>query len=302
MILLLSAIGFLAAQDAPQPGMAGFEEQFAVDVMAAPLNDSPLSAGPGAYRFRTEFDGEILGLNVGRIFLTVAISDEGYEVAYRMEQRGIARFFDDGEAEAHAAGLFAPRGTAIMASYYYNHDYDDPDDQQRVELYRAPGATRLRLWADPTYTFHQSVTEELALGAVDPMGALVALGFPETPEDVSPCERTVRVYDGRRRFDLFFRPAGEDTLKGDANEYGGPLSKCRMTMQKVAGYRPKDRAEVEGEVTVYLAPVPDAIRTPTFAYMPVRVTAKRGIFKAKLEAEDPAIETPDGEVIDLSAR
>ena len=298
------ALTAVLAQEAERrffPDEPGWAERFAVDVAQAPLHDldddaTPLPAPEGAARYTVTYKGTIASFDVGRVILDVAVSDEAYSLRYAMEQRGIAKVFSDGEARAHAAGTFDTTSTMrpIDGTYYYNHDYEAEDDQQRVELYRPKGADRLRLWAEPEYWFHEPVPEAVAAGATDPLGALVALGFPEVAPGKSPCERTARVYDGRRRFDLRFEPDGTKDLNAQEGEFGGETHACRMTLTKVAGYRPKDRAEMEGSAWVYLAPVPEAVRTKTFAYVPIEVRAKQGIFRAKLEAKYPVITGPDG--------
>ena len=306
-----AALGIAFAQEAEErryhPGEPLWAERFAVDVADGPLraledDDTPLPAPASPARYSVTFKGEVAGFNVGRVFVDAAVSDEAYDLRYEMEQRGIAKFFSDGQAQAHAAGTFDTSGARrpIDGSYYYNHDYEAEDDQQRVELYRPKGASRLRLWAEPEYWFHQPVPEALAMGATDPLGALIALGFPEAEPGRSPCERTAKVFDGRRRFDLRLRPEGVTRLKaGGSGRYEGEAHECRMTLTKVAGYRPKDRVEMEGSVWVYLAPVPDAVRTKTFAYVPVRVRAKQGVLGASLEAKFPTITAPDGTVVEM---
>ena len=311
-VLAIVALGAARAQE-PEPEQRfypdepGWAERFAVDVADAPLGAldapaTPLPAPQGAARYSVTFKGEVAGFDVGRVLLDVVVSDAGYDLAYEMQQRGIAKFFSDAQARARASGTFDrddPR-RPIDGSYYFNHDYESEDDQQLVELYRPKGASRLRLWTEPEYWFYQPVPEAMAAGATDPLGALVALGFPEAAPGNSPCARTARVYDGRRRFDLHMTPERTVRLKAGGNgRYEGPAFECRMTLEKVAGYRPKDRVEMEGSVWVYLAPVPDAVRTQTFAYVPVRVRAKQGVLGASLEAKFPTITAPDGETFAL---
>ena len=307
MAASLAALGAAGAQEAETryyPGEPGWASRFAVDVVEAPLGGldqarTPLPAPAAPARYAVTFKGEVAGLDVGRVLLDVTVSDEAYDLSYEMQQKGVAKFFSDAEAEARAAGTFGSGG-GIDGTYYFNHDYESEDDQQRVELYRPKGARRLRLWADPAYWFHDPVPEAMALGATDPLGALVALGFPEAAPGRDPCERTARVFDGRRRFDLTMTPQGLTRLKAGGNgRYEGPAYECRMTLAKVAGYRPKDRAEMEGSVWVYLAPVPEAARSPAFAYVPVRVRARQGVLGASLEAKFPTITAPDGTVIRL---
>jgi hypothetical protein len=308
-ILLALAAGAMAPPPY-EPGGEGWGG-FAVDVAEAPLADLEgeealpfgIGAGEDAARFSVTYKGELIGIDIGRILLNASVGERGYELRYDMQQTGIARFFSDGEARTRAAGLFGDGPDPIAASYYHNHDYEAEDDQQRVELARAPGERRLRLWSLPAYTFHDPVSEGQALGATDPLGALIALGFPEAQPGRSPCERTAKVFDGRRRFDLFLAPDGVERVKaGGSGRFEGEAHRCRLTMRKVGGYRSGDRDEVEGDVWVYLAPVPEALRTDRFAYFPAKVKAKRGILSATLEAKDPTITGPDGVAVNLGRR
>ena len=285
------------------PDEPGWTERFAVDVEDAPIASLdaqlvPLPAPRDAPRYDVTLKGQLAGFDVGRVFISAAVGTDAYAIRYRMEQKGVARWFSDGQQTARGTGTFD--GQAITGSYYYKHDYEAEDDQQRVELYRPTGARRLRLWSAPEYWFSDPVPEDLALGATDPMGALIRLGFPAAPAGQSPCDRLAKVYDGRKRFDLRFEPTGTVRLRrGGKGRYEGEAHRCKMTLTKVAGYRPKDRGADEGDLYVYLAPVPAELRSETFAYVPVRVEAKRGLIGGVLEAKYPKITAPDGSVIEL---
>ena len=302
----LAALSLAVAQEEEQrffPDEPNWAERFAVDVEEAPLASLEAKRAPhpgprGAPRYDVTLKGELAGFDVGRVFISAAVGEDAYAIRYKMEQKGVARWFSDGQAEARGSGTFA--GREIDGSYYYNHDYEAEDDQQRVELYRPTGERRLRLWTAPEYWFYEPVPEDMAWRATDPMGALITLGFPAADPGKSPCARTAKVYDGRKRFDLRFEPAGTARLKrGGKGRYQGEAHRCKLTLTKVAGYRPKDRGEDEGDLYVYLAPVPEKARSATFAYVPVRVEAKRGLIGGELEAKYPKITLPGGEVLAL---
>lgn len=289
-----------AANDGPFPAFntPEWKALFAVDVMDDPLGKAPFEIGEGM-RFDTTLKGELAGFDVGRIFLDVTITDKGYAVDYKMEQKGVARWFSDGEAESVATGLFDPTGE-IAEHYYYNYDFDGDDKQQRTEIYREAGAERLRLWALPTTRFKQPVSEEQAEGAVDPLAALVALAFTPVPEGEEPCNRTVSVLDGRRRFDLVMKPDGREYVsKNGSGRFEGNAFKCKLEQHKVAGYKEKNRGDVEGDMWVYLIEVPEDVRTETLAYVPVKVVARQGIIGASLQAKRPRIVAADGTVTKL---
>jgi hypothetical protein len=282
----------------PEFGTPAWKELFAVDPAEDPLGSTPFDIGEGV-TYETTLKGELAGLDIGRIFLTVEVTDKGYAVDYKMEQRGVARWFSDGEAEANASGLFGDEGR-IAASYYYNHDYDGEDDQQRTELVRSVGDSRYRLWSLPEYSFRQSVPEELARGAVDPLGGLVAVAFTPVGQGEEPCNRRVPVLDGRRRFDLVMEPDGVvDVKKNGPGRYKGEAFRCRLMQEKVAGYKEKNRGDIEGDIWVFLAEVPEEMQNENLAYVPVRIVARSGIIGASLQAKKPTLIAPDGKTVAL---
>ena len=306
-VAALPALPALAADEKEPrffPTEPDWAERFAVDVKDGPLAGLTAKALPimpplKAATYDVTFKGELAGFDIGRVFITTRIGETGYDIAYEMQQRGIARWFSDGNAKSRGTGTFD--GRRIDGGYYFNHDVESEDDFQKVELVRQKGERRLRLWTNPEYWFYESVTEDMALGAVDPMGGFIALGFPAADPGKSPCARKVKVFDGRKRFDVTLTADGISDLDDrGSGRFEGEAYKCRMRFDQVAGYRPKDRfKEAEGDLWVYLAPVPEAVRTPTFAYVPVKVKAKRGIISGTLEAKFPTITGPDGRVYPL---
>ncbi|MEM9285003.1 MAG: DUF3108 domain-containing protein [Pseudomonadota bacterium] len=278
----------------PEPGTPAWQSLFAVDPVEEPLGATPHAVGEGT-TYRTTLKGELASFDVGRIFLTVTVADAGYMVDYKMEQNGVARWFSDGEATANASGLFGP-GAEIVSSYYYNFDYDDDDDFQRTELFRETGADRLRLWSLPSYRFRQPVSVEQARGAVDPLGALVAVAFTPVPAGEDPCNRRIPVLDGRRRFDLVTKSAGgmRRVPATGKDRYEGRALRCRLIQEKVAGYKEKNRGDIEGDIWVYLVEVPDELKTETLTYVPVAIVGRVGIIGASLQAKRPTLIAADG--------
>ncbi|MEO1658819.1 MAG: DUF3108 domain-containing protein [Pseudomonadota bacterium] len=300
MAALLTTVASSAADGPfPDPGTEAWKSLFAVDPVEEPMGETPYQIGEGT-TYRTTLKGELASFDVGRIFLGVTITDAGYAVDYKMEQNGVARWFSDGQAIANASGLFGA-DAEIVSSYYYNYDYDDDDDFQRTELFRESGKERLRLWSNPAYRFRQPVSVEQARGAVDPLGALVAVAFTPVPAGEDPCNRRIPVLDGRRRFDLVTKPAGgmKKVPSSGKDRFEGRALRCRLIQEKVAGYKEKNRGDIEGDIWVYLEEVPDHLKTETFAYVPVSIVGRVGIIGASLQAKRPQLIAADGTVTKL---
>ena len=296
----LAFTGSIAADGPfPEPGTEGWRALFAVDPVNEPLGETPIQIGEGT-TYHTTLKGELASFDVGRIFLNVTVTDAGYSVDYKLEQKGVMRWFSDGEATANASGLFGDNAE-IVSSYYYNFDYDGEDDFQRTELYRDTNNDRLRLWSLPSYRFRQPVSVEQARGAVDPLGALVAVAFTPVPAGVDPCNRRIPVLDGRRRFDLVTMPAGGEQRvpSSGKNRFKGKALRCRLLQEKVAGYKEKNRGDIEGDIWVYLEEVPDELKTETLAYVPVSIVGRVGIIGASLQAKRPKLIAADGTVTKL---
>ena len=295
----LLALGQASATDSgapfPDTDSEAWKALFAVDVAEVPLGQAPFDIGNGV-RFETALIGHVAGFNVGYINLGVTVTDRGYRVDYKMVQQGVARWFSDGQAEAVAAGLFDDQAN-ITTSYYLNHDYDGDDEQQRTELYHEAGSRRYHLWALPEYTFRQAVSEEEALGAVDPLAAIVALTFTPTGEGQHPCDRSVPVLDGKRRFDLVMVPDGTEKIRQRGpGRFEGQAIKCKLEQRKVAGYKENNRGDIEGDIWVYFVEVPEKFRTPVLRYAPVRISGRQGILGASLHAKRPRFIEADGSV------
>lgn len=288
-----------SAEDYPPEGTDAWRRLFAVDPSETALPFMPVQKPSDALTFSARYKGEIAGFDVGRVYIDVEASPDTYTVNYKMEQKGIARWFSDAEATSKARGTFDEAGL-IAEHYYFNHDYEAADDQQFVEIYRPEHSRRMHLWTSPTYSFHQPVSETLAIGAVDPMAALLELGFLDNNEGGSPCDRTAKVFDGRRLFELVMKDEGVVNLRRRGkNLYEGKAYKCKLEQVKIAGYREGKRGDIEGDLWVYLTEVPTDVRTEHLSYVPVMIKARQGIFTAWLEGENPTITTPDGRTINM---
>lgn len=299
LLCFITAASPAFAEDYPDQGTREWRELFAVDPSPNALPYMPVPEPSGGLTYSARFKGEIAGFDVGRVFLDVSASDENYSVFYKMEQKGVARWFSDAEATSKARGSFGENGR-IAEHYYFNHDYEAEDDQQYVEIFRRNGDRRMHLWTSPVYTFHQPVGEQIALNAVDPMAGLLALGFLDNNKGKNPCDRTVEVFDGRRLFRLVLKSEGTEKLKRRGNNvYRGTAYKCRLYQEKIAGYREDKRGDVDGDVWVYLVDVPQPFRSDEMAYVPVMIRAKQGLFTAWLEGENPTITAADGRSVNL---
>ena len=117
------------------------------------------------------------------------------------------------------------------------------------------------------------VPPESLSGTIDPLTAVLRLSRRIAAGEV--CRADLRIYDGRRRYDLAVRDAG--TRRFAANAYSvfeGEAHGCRLSIERIGGFR-KERSkysEATRERLVWVArPLPDVMPVP------VRVDIETGL-------------------------
>lgn len=279
-------------------GSPEWQAAFSVDQYDTRDPSPPSVDLAGATKLAVTYKGKALGLDIGRVFITADLTDETYRMTYKVQTEGIVQWLDQTEQDVISYGLLD--GPEMTGLFYERHE-QEKDFEKLVELTRTGPGERFRYWTDPYTELVHPVMPEIGLNTVDPLAALALLGFIEVEPGQEPCDREVAVYDGRRRFDMRMEAAGTVNIRNRSSKrYNGPAWRCRVFMEKVAGYNQKNLdEEMEGEGYVYLAPLPEEIRTRNFTYLPVHLEGKAGILSASLEAKAPEITLADGRVIKM---
>ncbi len=116
------------------------------------------------------------------------------------------------------------------------------------------------------------VTKEQLEGVLDPMSGAFLSARSENPNgDLSVCDHTLPVFDGRQRYDLVITPKRIVTVKRTTpTGYGGPAVICRVKFIPIAGYQPDNPGirlmQQSNEIEVWLIPV-----RGTNMYVPYRI-------------------------------
>jgi hypothetical protein len=116
------------------------------------------------------------------------------------------------------------------------------------------------------------VTKEQLEGVLDPMSGAFLSAHSENPHgDLTVCNRTLPVFDGRQRYDLVITPKRTVTVKRTTpTGYGGPAVICGVRFIPIAGYQPDNPGirlmSQSNEIEVWLIPV-----RGTYMYVPYRI-------------------------------
>ena len=182
----------------------------------------------------------ISGLTIGRADVKSRFTDRGYAAAISGSTYGVSRIVSDARATLAGAGRVV--GSSIVPASY-NLATSDSGFETSVSM-TMRGGSIVGLQAIPSLPQAYDrvpLTTASKQNVVDPVGAfVVALDHPGAPDPTSVCNRTVKVFDGWKRFDI--RLSYKETQKVDdgGDAYAGDLIVCSARYLPVAGHRTSD--------------------------------------------------------------
>ena len=186
-------------------------------------------------RLTAHYGVSVAGLSVGKTDVEVAIGAAEYTSAANGRASGLLRTLVTGEGVLSTRGAVV-EGRLVPASFSARTVGDDETSSVTMTIENgdakdvtaqtsAPDAERVALTAD-----HRK-------GIVDPLSALlVQVGGNGEVVTAEACQRTLPIFDGRRRFDLVLSFMRLDRVKA-AKGYAGPAVVCAVTVRALAGHR-----------------------------------------------------------------
>jgi hypothetical protein len=241
-------------------------------------------AGPAAAQGRLEaqYTMTLAGLPIGKGTWVIDISDSQYSTTASGGTIGLLRAFTGGEGKTASQGTLQA-GRPLLSTYTATIKSSKKTDEIRFIVSKG---TVKDLKLDPprdTDAERVPVTENDQHGVLDPMTAPI-IPAPATGNLLAPeaCQRTLRVFDGRLRYDLQFAFKRMDKVKADKG-YEGPVLVCAVYFTPVAGHIPS-RAAIKymaklRDIEVWLAPI-----AGTRMLVPFRAAGPTPVGQAVLEA------------------
>lgn len=181
-------------------------------------------------RLRAHYVVAFAGIPIGESTWSFDISDSEYETAAIGKVGGILRIFTDREGSASTQGAvtFDRLQPAYFAAAMSSEDQPgvtmtfDGDAVKDVKADIAPSPDRVPLSAASRK------------GVVDPLSAVL---IPTFNEGLTPdiCDRTLAIFDGRRRYDLALSFKRMDKVEAPRG-YFGPAVVCKVGFTPIAGH------------------------------------------------------------------
>jgi Protein of unknown function (DUF3108) len=221
------------------------------------------------------------GISIGKSELTAQITGSEYSASATGQASGFLSVLVKGEGTARVRGAIAngvlrpAQFTAAIKRDSENSEITMTIDGGSVAELSAQNAV---LDADRV-----PVTDDHRKGIVDPLTAVLLLnGSPGTMSD-GICQRTLPIFDGRRRYDLDLKFSRMDQAK-TAKGYQGPVVVCAVKFKPIAGHHPTSTLVqyLAGgrDIELWFAPVKG---TPLLA--PIRLTTTNTIGNLVIEAD-----------------
>ncbi len=207
------------------------------------------------------------GFDFGSADVKAEISSGDYELDALIKTEGIAEQFFETTFALASQGSFS--GNRVKPARFVS-TYVDADSTRRVEL-TYPRSGPPIMAAEPAYEdgFGPHVQLNDILMTQDPISALL---LPTRSATASPCDRSLPLFDGRRRYDLQLREDGMMEMNDGEGGYNGPVMRCTIAMLPVAGYERKTLIKLlarEDSIRIWLAPLEGSD-----VWVPVRLTLR----------------------------
>ena len=175
------------------------------------------------------------GVSVGEIAWTVDIGDTLYSTRASGKASGVLSVLVNGEGAVAAQGSLAPDRLSPSS---YTSTITDDDGTIKLQMSFADGAATETITPQPpVYADRLPVTDADRRGIADPLSAvLIPTKLGGGTMEASDCNRTLKIFDGRRRYNLVLSFARMDKVAVERG-YSGPILVCGVVLQPIAGYR-----------------------------------------------------------------
>ncbi len=167
-------------------------------------------------------------VEVQKIETKFSIVDNTFEYSYYVAPTKMVDFFDKKITSGHIIGSL--KNNSVSTDQYLLKT--EKDDFSRLIEFIYKNNVIYDVSINPSYDTSKitEVTEKMIIDTIDP----VTMFFKITNfELINECNETIRVYDGKRRYNLKL----SDLRKTDSSYI------CTLTHQKIAGYKPEQIAE-----------------------------------------------------------
>ncbi|WP_316862946.1 DUF3108 domain-containing protein [uncultured Cohaesibacter sp.] len=209
-----------------------------------------------------KFSIYVAGIPVGGGSVSASVKGHRYEIDAFAQTSGISRLFIDSKGRAVSKGSFS--GERILPSMYALNS-KEARIHNVVQIAMHSGNVSDFSASPPLIKREDRIplTRVHTRGIVDPLSSLLmSVRSKNDRVGKSVCDRTIRMFDGRWRYNIELFYKGMKDIKGQgADQYSGPATVCGARVRFVAGHRPDNSStkslENNKDIEAWFIPVAD---------------------------------------------
>jgi hypothetical protein len=236
--------------------------------------------GQGA--LKAHYRISMTGVTIGYVDWLVDIDQHSYQSTANGEAGGLFSILFSGEGVAKTAGT-AANGQLSPSLFTFQMKDDEGPAEFRV-TFKDGIASEESTRHYPPAPDRVPITDNDRRNVLDPLTA-VLVSEASGVEALAPknCNRVLRIFDGRRRYDLTLSFIRIDRM-ALARSYNGPALVCQVILRPVGGYRPDSKlvTYVAGrrDMELWFAPI-----NGTAVLAPLRVAMPTLLGTLQIEAD-----------------
>lgn len=233
-----------------------------------------------ATEIKATFGISIAGIPVGRGTAKATVQGRKYEIDASAKTSGISKLFIDSKGRAISKGRFNNK-TMLPSMYALNSKEDKIHNVVQIAM-RSGNVSDYS--ATPPVSKHKDripLRRVHTRGIIDPLSSLL-MSVKSTKHRVGKpvCDRTIRMFDGRWRYNIELYYKGTKKVTGSyPGAYTGPVTRCGARFRFVAGHRPNKAStkymESNKDLEAWFIPVAD---DPVVAVYRIQMGTKIGRF------------------------
>jgi hypothetical protein len=195
---------------------------------------TPGGAARADSRLEAHYSVSVAGLTVGKTDVAVVIGGSEYTSTASGRASGLLRTLVTGEGTLGTRG--AVLDNRLMPANFSARTVGDDETSAVTMTLEGGDAKDITAETSDPDAERVPLTAEHRKGIVDPLSALlVQVGGTGVVAAAEACQRTLPIFDGRRRFDLTLSYKRIDQVK--AKGYAGPAVVCAVAFKAIAGHR-----------------------------------------------------------------
>jgi hypothetical protein len=225
----------------------------ATAVLTCVLSGLALAQG----RLEARYSISMIGIPIGKAIFSLDVGSSQYTTSASGRASGMLSVLFNGEGSMTAEGS-VKAGRPVPTAFTSAITRDSEKSEIRMLL--AGGAAKeFAAETGAPAPDRVPLTPAHRLGVIDPISAmLVPINGAYDVLAADVCQRTLPVFDGRRRYDLKLTFKRMDSVKAESG-YAGPVVVCGVAFQPIAGHRASSTLVnylSEGrDIELWLAPV-----------------------------------------------